>query len=161
MCDTGHTWLEAPAHVHTGAELEFRSGLCLPRPTPLYLLQWHLKNSFIELRSLSMGSANRTALAGAQSCARSLPPSRPVAPRGRTAGSCPEEEEEDEEGEQQGEMSSDRREGAAAGERAPAEGAAAAEGGGRSREGGRSGRPGAANSGDSSIFRRESGTSVG
>lgn len=133
MCDTGHTWLEAPAHVQTGAELEPRSGLCLPRPTQLYLLPWHLKNSFIELRSLSIGSGSRTALAGAQSCARSLPSSLPVALMGRTAGSCREEEEE-EEGGQQGEISGNRCEGSAAGERAPAEGAAAAAakgGGGR------------------------------
>lgn len=115
MQGTGHTWLEAPAHVQTRAGLEPRSGVSLPRPTYLYLLQWHLKNSFIELRSLPIGSANRTALTGVQSCAPSLPP---VALRGRTAGSCDKEEEE-EEGGQPGEIRGNRREGAADGERAP------------------------------------------
>lgn len=165
MQGTGHTWLEAPAYVQTRAGLEPRSGVSLPRPTYLYLLQWHLKNSFIELRSLPIGSANRTALTGVQRCAPSLPP---MALRGRTAGSCDKEE-----GRRKG---GSRAKSAATGGREPRTGSAhrrgssgrggegrrwGAERGGHSRGGGRSGRPGAANSGNPSIFRRESGTSVG
>lgn len=124
--------------------------MSLPRPTYLYLLQWHLKNSFIELRSLpiKVGADGRTELCPVLAALlavalRGEPRAAAIGGRRRSKGRQPRE------------ISGSGREGAADGERAPAEG------GGRSREGGRSGRPGAANSGDSSIFRRESGTLVG
>lgn len=133
----------------------------LPRPTYLYLLQRHLKNSFIELRSLPIWSANPTALTGAQSCARPLPPSWPVALRGRTAGSCDEEEEE-EGGRNQGQQAGGRRGGGARTAEGRRRREAVGSRGRRAQPCGREERAaGRSQFGGSSIFRRESGTSVG